>query len=303
MQRRVPAAVCRPRVGGVGGAGGTGNGGGVAEGLAEVDPRGRLGAVGSVAEVDGVEVLLEDLGPGPLAREVIGQRRLAQLLEHGAVAFGGQGVLDELLGDRRCALASAAGDVGDKRAGDAPDVHAGVRPEPLVLDGDDRLAHVRSKLAEGVDHLVVGRLEDADLAPVVVVQVGVRAEVLVLGPVLDLGQVGRDRHHHPEDRRDDGQGAEAEEDPEQAQLADLGLAPAAVPTAPQPSLGRRERDRSSGVRRLADVVVVVAHAIEAGAGGRPWQWRCGGGGEPSVTLGRAGLPRRRRESSIGLHAA
>src|SRR6185437_1823395 len=97
----------------------------------------------------------------------------------------------------------------------------------------------------------------------------------------------------------DGQGTEAEEDPEQPQLADLGLAPAAVLVAAAASLGRREGDRSAGVPGLADVVVVVAHAIEAVAGGRPWRWRCGSGcgvgGKPSVTLGRAGLPRRPRE--------
>ena len=59
--------------------------------VAEVGPRGRLDAVGAVAEVDGVQVLGEDLLLRPLALEVVGERRLAQLLEHRAVALGGRG--------------------------------------------------------------------------------------------------------------------------------------------------------------------------------------------------------------------
>ena len=49
---------------------------------AEVRARGRLDAVGAVAEVDRVQVLGEDLLLGPLARQVVGERGLAQLLEH-----------------------------------------------------------------------------------------------------------------------------------------------------------------------------------------------------------------------------
>ena len=74
--------------------------------LAEVHARGRLDPVGAVAEVDRVQVLGEDLLLGPLAREVVGERRLAQLLEDGAVALRLERVLDELLGDRRGALAA-----------------------------------------------------------------------------------------------------------------------------------------------------------------------------------------------------
>ena len=40
------------------------------------------------------------------------------------------------------------------------------------------------------------------------------------GGLLERGQVGRDRHHHPEERRDDGEHAQAEQHPEHAQLAD-----------------------------------------------------------------------------------
>ena len=57
--------------------------------------------------------------------------------------------------------------------------------------------------------------------------------------------------------------AETKEDPEQPQLADPGLAPAAVGVAPQAALGGGERDRSCRVPRLDRDVVVVAHAIES----------------------------------------
>ena len=84
------AGACRSRVVGI---------------RAEVDARRRLDAVGAVAEVDRVQVLGEDLVLGPLARQVVGERRLAQLLEDRAVALRLERVLDELLRDRRAALA------------------------------------------------------------------------------------------------------------------------------------------------------------------------------------------------------
>ena len=55
---------------------------------AEVDARRRLDPVGALAEVDGVQVLGEDLVLRPLALELVGERRLAQLLEDRAVLLG-----------------------------------------------------------------------------------------------------------------------------------------------------------------------------------------------------------------------
>jgi hypothetical protein len=117
--------------------------------------------------------------------EVEGEGGLAQLLEHRAVALRRQGVLDELLGDRRRALGGPAGGVGDNRAGDAADVDAGVRPEALVLDRHDCPPHVGANLVERVDDVVVGRSEDADRPPHVVIEIGVLL-VLVLLAVLQL---------------------------------------------------------------------------------------------------------------------
>ena len=70
----------------------------------EVRARGRLDPVGAVAVVDRVQVVAEDLFLRPPAIEVVGERRLAQLLEHRALVLGGKRNFYELLRDRRGAL-------------------------------------------------------------------------------------------------------------------------------------------------------------------------------------------------------
>ncbi len=234
--------------------------------LPKVHAGGGLDAVGAVAEVDRVEVLLEDLLLAPLARQVVGQRRLAQLLEDRPVVLLGERVLDELLGDRRRALAGAAGDVGHERAGDAADVHPRAAEEALVLDRHDRVLHGRRDLllAAGdlIDDDVVRRREDPDRPPAVVVEEGVGL-LLVLLLVLQLGEVGGDRHHHPEHRRDEGQGAETDEDQEEAELAQprLRRALAAASAARPPAPWRSERDGRREIVALLGDVDVVAQAI------------------------------------------
>jgi hypothetical protein len=149
---------------------------------------------------------------------VVGQGRLAHLLEDGAVRLRAQGVLDELLGDGRAALDRlAAHHVLDEGAADAADVDARVLVEAAVLDGDDRIAHVGRDVPVAHEHaaLVVG--QDAKRLPLRVLEDRV-ARVLVLLAVLQVGQIGGDGHHHPEDRRDDGQQRERQEDGQQAQL-------------------------------------------------------------------------------------
>ena len=150
--------------------------------------------------------------------------------------------------------------------------------------------------------------------------------MLVLRAVLDLGQVGRDRHHHPEDGRDDGQRAEADQDREQPQLADLGLAPAPVATgAAAVAAAARTGSALAGSRGGAGVVVVVAHAIEgrrrrcrpwrhAGAGARmtaaerhDGRTRASPGGGESLSIGPheptpAPPRRRRRRAGAGWRA-
>jgi hypothetical protein len=233
----------------------------VAELLAEIDPRGRLHSVGAVPEIDRVQVFGEDLLLRPLVREVEGHRGLADLFEDRPVVLLGQCVLDELLGDRRGTLDRVAGRIVDQGADRALEIDAGVGPERLVLGGDDGAAHVPADVGVGVDDLVVGRRELSDQPALVVVEVGVAFRA-VLALVLQLGQIGGDRHDHPEHERHGRQRAEPDQDRQEAQLPDPGARAAlavATPAATAPSRGR-ERDRLRG-RAVRRGDVVVAHAI------------------------------------------
>ncbi len=109
---------------------------------AEVGASCGLNPIGALSEVDGVQVLGQDLVLVPLALQVVGERRLAQLLEHGPAALGLERVLDELLGDGRGSLGRAAGhDVGTQGAGDALIVDPAVLVEALVLNRNRSLLH------------------------------------------------------------------------------------------------------------------------------------------------------------------
>ncbi len=184
--------------------------------LAEVRARRRLDPVRAVAEVDRVQILREDLRLGPLAGQVVGERGLAQLLEDRAAILRLRRVLDELLGDRRAALDGLAGrDVLPQRAPDAADVDAVVLVEALILDRDDRVLHVRRDLARRDDDpALVG--ERREVGPVDVGEQRV-LRLLELLAVLELRQVGRDRHHHPEGGRDEREDRQAEQDQRKAQ--------------------------------------------------------------------------------------
>ena len=267
--------------------------------LAEVHASGRLNSVGAAAEVDRVQVLGEDLALGPLVGEMEGQRRLAELLENRPVALLRQRVLDELLSDRRSALGRATGDVAEQSAPDAADVDSGVAPEALVLQGHDRVAHDRRDRGEAVDDVVVGRREDADRPPAVVIQVGVDL-VLILLAVLDLRQIGGDRHHHPEHRRDEGERAEPDQDREQPQLAHPRPRRTAAAVPPPATAWGSKRDGSRGARARRLGVVVFAHAngcdSEAGRGGIAGSES---GRRRHLACVRTRPPGRRRESSIG----
>ena len=212
---------------------------------AEVGLRRRLDPVGALAEVDLVQVLGEDLVLVPVALELVGEGRLAELLEHGAAALGAKRVLDELLGDRRGTLGGAlVEDVLEDGAADALVVDPAVLVEALVLDRHRGLLHHRGDVRR-VDQdpaLVVG--QGGDLLAVDVVDDRVLG-VLELGAVLELGQVARDGHHDPEDPGDEGEHREAQEDQREAQLLEL--------RAPLGRLGAggRRRDRRGLAGRLA----------------------------------------------------
>ena len=76
--------------------------------MAEEAPRGGVDAIGAAAEIDAVEIELEDLVLGEFALERERQHAFLDLAAEGA-AVGQEDVARELLGDGRSALAPMAG--------------------------------------------------------------------------------------------------------------------------------------------------------------------------------------------------
>ncbi len=142
--------------------------------LVEVRARRLLDPVGTVPEVDRVEVGEQDPVLRPALLELPGERGLANLAcDRPLVAD--VGVLDELLRDRRAALDDTLRlDVLPEGARDAARVDAVVLVEALILDRDDRLPHDRRHVADVLqqdaalvsakhreDGAAVGRVDDA----------------------------------------------------------------------------------------------------------------------------------------------
>ena len=114
----------------------------VARRLAEEFLRRLFDAGGAGAEIDAVEIELDDLVLGEILLEPHCQHGFLGLARHGALGLEEQ-VLGELLGQRRAALDDAARpDIFDRGAHEADRIDAEMRPEPAVLDGDDRLRHI-----------------------------------------------------------------------------------------------------------------------------------------------------------------
>ena len=122
--------------------------------LVEVEQRRRGHAVSAEAEIDFVEIELEDLFLGIGALDFQRQQRLLDLaLERDLV--GQKEVLGDLLGDRGRALRPAARSVGlhieQAGANDAAEVEAVVLVEVLVLGGEEGVDH---HLRHGLDRNV-----------------------------------------------------------------------------------------------------------------------------------------------------
>ena len=117
-------------------------------GFAEVALACCLHAIGAGAEIDAVEIKLENFGLGVLALQPERQFDFLQFALEGAL-LGQEQVLGQLLGERRAALRHAAmQDVGDRRAQNAPGVDAEMRIEAPVLDGDERLRQIRRQILQ-----------------------------------------------------------------------------------------------------------------------------------------------------------
>src|SRR5215212_335096 len=234
----------------------------------EVGLRGGLDAVRVVAEVDLVQVLLEDLVLRPAAVQLDRQAGLGDLsLERDLLAD--VEVPDELLGDRGAALHDLPrADVGPGGAQDAGDVDSAVVVEAPILDREDRLTHVRAHRLErdgcpvllggdrpeervvgGVDERV---LPDRDRAEVVEV-----AALVDLGCAAEACDSAREAHQHDERHEQHDQLATAM----RARLA-------AVATPTEEAQLERIRLRAAAAPRA----VPRAHPRTPAARRRAWAW-------------------------------
>ena len=190
----------------------------------EVRQRRLLHAVGAVAEVDRVQVPLQDPLLRPAARplELPGERGLAHLAPD-RLLVAVERVLDELLGDRRAALDHLLlAKVGQECAADAAQVDPVVLPEAPVLDRDDRVPHRVGDLVVGDQRPSLGAAqdrEDARRGLVRVVDVAVHL-VVELPLRVELRDLARDRADQPKAERHRPEQPEDGEERKEAKPAD-----------------------------------------------------------------------------------
>ena len=117
-------------------------------GFAEIALRGGFDAIGAGAEIDAVEIEIEDLVLGEFALQPQRQNELLDFARVSPVLREEQ-VFRQLLRDRRAALRNAAAhDVGAQRASDAHRIDAMMVVEAPVLDRDEGLRHVFRQFLE-----------------------------------------------------------------------------------------------------------------------------------------------------------
>ena len=158
--------------------------------LSEVAARGRFNAVETVAEIDLVEVELENLR---LAVDPLDSRREDQLLDFAAIRLvrRQEALTRELLGDRAAALRlPPVSDVGDGRGGDPHEIEPAVIVEPLILDRDQRLRQVGRYL--GQRHFDPLLLENGKGEPIRIVEDSGRLVHLADAPQgVEVGKAAR----------------------------------------------------------------------------------------------------------------
>ncbi len=156
--------------------------------LAEIAARSQLDAPGAAAEIDGIEIELENLR---LAERLLDPRRhdhLADLALIGQV-FAHQQVLDDLLGDGRAALrAPRGGEIADEGADQAALVDSLVLIEAFVLGREKGLLHVLRDVGEWNPHAPLVLLEHLRKALALAVEHDARSRKL---DALEFGVIGQ----------------------------------------------------------------------------------------------------------------
>ena len=163
-------------------------------------------AEGAAAHIGAVEIEFQNLVLGEARLQPDREERFLHLALDGALVVQEQ-VLRQLLGDRRTALAHAAGlRVGDERARGAGDVDAEMVVEAAVFGGERRLDQIVRKIFQR-DRVVV---LDAAAADRIAVAVEERhREVGFLQPVVVGGfakRRDRERQHQDQPAEADGGG-------------------------------------------------------------------------------------------------
>ncbi len=197
--------------------------------MPEEAPRRGVDAIAAAAEIDLVQIKLEDLVLREFPFERHRQDHLAQLARPG-VAVREKDVARQLLGDRRGTLEAAAGAAvlhrDDRGARHADGVDAGVIAETPVLDRDHRVLHHLRRFPERQPAPVIGAERQEHRAVG-----GVDADRLPRGRFLQLLET-RDTLHRDADRdreRDRADEREAEapaKQPPQPDAPARRLAPA-----------------------------------------------------------------------------
>ena len=138
----------------------------------EVRSGGGLHAVGAVPEVDGVQILGQDLVLGELVLELDGHDRLADLAAQRRLAAGEHG-FHVLLGDRGAALVERPVlHVDPRRPGDGDGIDPIMGVETLVLHGHHRLPKSEGHPLEWDDRAVHCGVQLGDGLPAPVHQIG-----------------------------------------------------------------------------------------------------------------------------------
>ena len=190
--------------------------------LVEISERGGGDAIGAEAEIDFVEVELEDLVLGIGALDLERQQRFLDLARQRHLV-GEQEVLGDLLGDGGGALRAAAAAVvlheGDRRARDAGEIEPAMLVEVLVLGGEEGVDHqLRHRLDRDVqpplarifgEQRAVGRMHARHHRRLVILQLRIVRQVL--GEVPRARRRRRGHAHHEQD------GAGGEQEAEEAQ--------------------------------------------------------------------------------------